>query len=159
MDNNTYINILSDTLVKKNTVMDKLIEVTLKQEEYINSTSLDMDKFNETLADKERLIEQLNQLDMGFEKIYDHVSEEIRNNTLQHKDQIIFLQNLIKQVTEKSARLQAIEIRNKGKLEIYFSGRKKEIKNFKRSSQTATSYYKNMTSQYQGESYFLDKKK
>jgi tRNA U55 pseudouridine synthase TruB len=159
VDKNTYINILSDTLVKKCKVLDYLIEITLKQEDFIDQETLDLDAFEQTLSEKEKLIEQLNQLDEGFERIYEHVSEEISKNKLEHKDQILFLQELIKQVSEKSVNLQIAEVENKGKLEIYFSARKKEIRNFKISSQTASNYYKNMANQYHGESYFLDKKK
>lgn len=159
MDNNTYINILSDTLVKKISIIDSLINVTLKQEEYLDQIPPDIDGFEQSLPEKSELIDLLNQLDEGFERIYDHVSEEIRNNKNQHKDQIIYLQSLIKQVTDKSAKLQTSEVRNKGKIEIYFSGIKTEIRTFKKSSQSASSYYKNMANQYQGESFFLDKKK
>ncbi|MDF2609527.1 MAG: hypothetical protein K0R92_1001 [Lachnospiraceae bacterium] len=159
MDKNTYINILSDTLVKKISIIDSLIDITLKQEEYLDQTPPDIDGFEQSLPEKGKLIDLLNQLDEGFERIYDYVSEEISKNKLQHKEQIVYLQTLIKQVTEKSAKLQTSEIRNKGKIEIYFSGIKTEIRTFKKSSQSASSYYRNMANQYQGESVFLDKKK
>jgi hypothetical protein len=159
VDKNTYINILSDTLVKKISIIDSLIDITLKQEEYLDQTPPDIDGFEQSLPEKGKLIDLLNQLDEGFERIYDYVSEEISKNKLQHKEQIVYLQTLIKQVTEKSAKLQTSEIRNKGKIEIYFSGIKTEIRTFKKSSQSASSYYRNMANQYQGESVFLDKKK
>ena len=135
-----------------------LIQITLLQEKYIETTSFDMEKFEETLSEKELIIKQLNQLDDGFEKIYEHVKNEISVNRMLYKVEIVQLQDLIKQVTEKSVKLQAIEIQNKNKLEVCFSDKKKEIKKFKMSSQTASSYYKNMANQHQGQSYFLDKK-
>jgi hypothetical protein len=100
----------------------------------------------------------LNQLDDGFEKVYDHVKDEISTNKLAYKDEIQQLQELIKKVTEKSIKLQSTELRNKSRLEAYFSTKKKDIKNFKVSSQTASNYYKNMSNQQQGQAYFLDKK-
>jgi flagellar biosynthesis/type III secretory pathway chaperone len=159
MDNKTYIYILSDTLSKKINLLDELIELTLLQAEYILETPFDIDKFDQVLPDKSELIEQLNLLDDGFEKIYNHVNAEISTNKIQYKDEIIKLQDLIKQVTEKSTKIQTLEIQNKSKLEIYFSNKKKEIRNYKMSSQSASSYYKNMANQYEGNSYFLDKKK
>lgn len=159
MDNNTYVYILIDTLLKKNSLLDNLIQTTLFQKECITEETPDMDQFEQTLSEKEMLIDQLNQLDDGFEAIYDHVKDEISNNKLKHKDDILKLQELIRQVTEKSTKLQTLELQNKGIIEFYFSNKKKEIKNFKRSSQTASNYYKNMSNQNQGESYFLDKKK
>jgi flagellar biosynthesis/type III secretory pathway chaperone len=159
MDNNTYVYILIDTLLKKNSLLDNLIQTTLFQKECITEETPDMDQFEQTLSEKEILIDQLNQLDDGFEVIYDHVKDEISNNKLKHKDDILKLQELIRQVTEKSTKLQALELQNKSIIEFYFANKKKEIKNFKRSSQTASNYYKNMSNQNQGESYFLDKKK
>ena len=158
MDNTTYVHILIDTLTKKNSLLDKLIQITTMQEEYITLTPPDMDNFETSLNEKETLIEKINELDEGFEKIYEHVKEEITSNKINHKEDILELQSLIKQVTEKSAKLQALEIRNKKSLEIFFSNKKKEIKDFKQSSKTASNYYKNMMNQQSGESYFLDKK-
>ena len=158
MDNTTYVHILIDTLTKKNSLLDKLIQITTMQEEYITLTPPDIDNFETSLNEKETLIEKINELDEGFEKIYEHVKEEITSNKINHKEDILELQSLIKQVTEKSAKLQALEIRNKKSLEIFFSNKKKEIKDFKQSSKTASNYYKNMMNQQSGESYFLDKK-
>jgi len=128
------------------------------QEEFITLTPPDVDNFEASLTDKDILIEKINELDEGFEKIYEHVKNEIISNKLSHKEVILELQNLIKQVTEKSAKLQTLEIKNKKSLEIFFANKKKEIKDFKKSSETASSYYKNMMNQQLDESYFLDKK-
>ncbi|GAA4654140.1 hypothetical protein GCM10023142_12780 [Anaerocolumna aminovalerica] len=159
MDNKTYVHILTDTLFKKNFLLDKLIQITEMQEKYITLTPPDMDNFESSLTDKEIIIEKINELDEGFEKIYEHVKEEIISNKLNHKVAISELQNLIKQVTEKSAKLQTLELKNKKSLEIFFANKKKEIRDFKKSSETASSYYKNMMNQQLDESYFLDKKK
>ncbi len=159
MDNKTYVHILTDTLFKKNFLLDKLIQITEMQEKYITLTPPDMDNFESSLTDKEIIIEKINELDEGFEKIYEHVKEEIVSNKLNHKVAISELQNLIKQVTEKSAKLQTLELKNKKSLEIFFANKKKEIRDFKKSSETASSYYKNMMNQQLDESYFLDKKK
>ncbi len=158
MDNNTYVHILINTLTKKDNLLDGLVKITLLQEEHIAAASLDMDQFNQTLAEKGSLIEQLSQLDDGFEKVYAHVKDEFSTNKLQYKNEILQLKELIKNVTEKSVKLQTAEIRNRVKLDAYFSNRKKEIKNFKMSSQTASTYYKNMANQNQGQAFFLDKK-
>lgn len=159
MDNNTYVHILTDTLSKKNFLLDELIQITEMQERYITLTPPDMDNFETSLTDKEILIEKINQLDEGFEKIYEHVKDAIISNKLNHKETILELQNLIKQVTEKSTKLQILEIKNKKSFEIFFANKKKEIKDFKKSSETASNYYKNMMNQQLDESYFLDKKK
>lgn len=159
MDDYTYIHILESTLSKKNDLLDELITITVLQEEYVNTAPFDMDQFEQTLPKKEFLIEQLNQLDEGFEKVYDHVKGQLNNNKNQFEQEILHLQDLIRQVTEKSVKIQALELENKSKLESYFVIKKKEIKDFKKNRQMANSYYKNAANQHHGESFFLDKKK
>lgn len=159
MDNNTYIPILLDTLIKKKNLLDSLLNITTSQEKYINEQIPDMDLFDQTLIEKENIITKINQLDEGFEKIYTYVQEELIRRQIEHKEQIEALQSLIRQITDKSTKIQALELRNKVKLDAYFQMKKKEIKNFKTSSQTVSNYYKNMNNQYEGNSYFLDKKK
>ncbi len=159
MDNNTYIHILTDTLNKKNILLEKLLEITSLQESYISNHIPDMDLFEQTLSEKEDYINQINQLDVGFEKIYDHVKEELSGKRIEYREYIENLQELIKQITDKSAKMQASELRNKSKMEAYLVNKKKEIKNFKINSKTASNYYKNMNNQQALGSYFLDKKK
>lgn len=159
MDTNTYIKILTDTLIKKSKLLDGLIELTKEQETILNSYELNIEKFDETMNKKEKLIEQLNQLDNGFEMIYSRVHYEIKNNLLEYKSNMIVMQDFIKNIMEQSTNLQMQEKSNKLKLETYLTNRKQEIKKYKMSSQTVSSYYKNMMNEYQGESYFLDKKK
>ncbi len=158
MENRTYINILTDALKKKEELLDRLIGRTEEQERIITSEAPDMERLEETFSEKEDLISQLNQLDEGFEKVYQHVKEAFQVNKEQYKEQITVLQDLIRTVTEKGTKLHALELKNKSRFQIFFAGKKKEIKNFKVSSRTANSYYKNAMNQQPGESYFLDKK-
>lgn len=159
MDTATYINILTDTLVKKIKVLDKLTAVLKVQEECLSSNNVDLDKFDEMLTRKDILIEQLNQLDDGFEKIYLRVQQELTINSTKYRSDIITIQGYIKDIMEKSTFIQVKEKQFKVKFDSYLINQKNEIKNFKISNQTASSYYKNMANAYQGDSYFLDKKK
>lgn len=117
-----------------------------------------MNQFEELIAKKDGLINQLNQLDDGFEKIYNHIREELLEYKNQYKSEIVIIQELIKQVTEKSMKLLTMEKQNKSKMDLFFLNKKSEIKNFKVSNQSVSNYYKNMANQHQGQSYFLDKK-
>ena len=159
VDNQTYIDVLKESLGKKVIVLDKLLEKTFLQEHIISTSPFNNEEFDQAYEDKEAILIQLGELDEGFEHIYDHVKDILRTNKLEHKNDIIQLQNMIRQITDKSTELQAIEIKNKKKLDVIFAKGKKEIKDYKISSQTASSYYKNMADQHQGQSYFYDKKK
>lgn len=158
MEDRTYINILTDTLRKKAELLDQLTQITADQEAIISSETPDMEGLENTFSKKEAYILKLNQLDDGFEKVYHHVREAFEVNKEQYKEQIINLQELIRLVTEKGARLQAMELRNKSRFQVFFSGKKKDIKNFKVSSRMANNYYKNVMNQQPGESFFVDKK-
>lgn len=159
MNGTTYILILKDTLMKKNLILDKLVGIVELQERCLDAYQMDLEQFEDTLSEKDNLIQQLNDFDDGFEKVYERVSEEINANKFSYKEDIIKLQELIRTITEKSTKIQGIEKKNKVKLESQFTKKKKEIKDFKVSSETVSSYYKNMANAFQGESYFLDKKK
>lgn len=160
MDNdNTYMHILISTLTKKNLILDELINITKLQENYLKVVPQDMESFEVSLDAKEEIIDRLNQLDIGFESVYERVKEELQKKKDIYRDEILHLQELIRQVTDKSVKLQALEKHNKMQMEVYFSNKKQEIKNFKKSNQMASNYYKSMVDKHQGDSYFLDKKK
>ena len=77
---NTYINILADTLNKKIFLLDKLLDITVLQEEYLNNPNFNIENFDQTLEEKEEHIKQINQLDEGFEKIYTYIQEELNTS-------------------------------------------------------------------------------
>ncbi|BCN32553.1 flagellar protein FliT [Anaeromicropila herbilytica] len=159
-NNKTYIELLVNSIGTKAKVLDEIILITKEQEKMLSiGSNMDIDKFNDSTEEKGVLIDRLNELNDGFELLYSRVKDEFITNKEQYKAEIITIQDLIKLVTEKSIQIQAMEKRNRSAFEIYMTNQKKEIKDFKISSKTATSYYKNMADQHQGQSYFLDKKK
>lgn len=159
MDVNIYIKILTDTLIKKNELLEVVIDLNKTQDNILSSVEVSIEEFDIILDKKEKVISQLNQLDDGFEKIYSKIQESIKNNVMIYKTEVVFLQEQIKQIMDKSILIQIQEKSNKVKLESFLIKQKREIKNYNVSSQTVSNYYKNMINEYQGESYFLDKKK
>lgn len=160
MDNNhTYIKILRNTLEKKSLVLDELYQLTILQESILKSEDQNMDSFDQIIDQKAILIESLDELDAGFENIYERVKIELSSNANRYREEVLGLQELIQQITDKGVKLQASELRNKATMETYFNIKKREVKDFKKNSQTAANYYKSMADRPQGESYFLDKKK
>lgn len=159
MENKTYIHIMTDTLKKKIIQLEKLLDLTARQEETMNDLVPNMDTFEQIINDKDECIQQINQLDDGFEKIYSRIQEELKEKRTELKGQIQTMQELIFQITDKSTKLQAVELRNKAKIEAYFTNKRNEVKSLKLSNRTASNYYKSMQSYQTGESFFLDKKK
>lgn len=155
----TYIQLLVDTLVKKHEVLSELMQITEKQQSIINNDSFDEEEFLKTISLKEEQINSLSELDRGFELIYDRSREELNENRKEYASQITSLKELVTAVTDLSVKLQALEKRNRTKLETLLTNKRKNIKNSRLSNETVTSYYKNMSSKPETQSYFYDKKK
>ncbi len=155
----TYIRLLADTLKKKTEILGELLALTKQQECIITMDNFEEDEFLKTVSQKEEQINILSKLDDGFERLYQSVREELVTDKDKYKDDINGLKELIAVITDMSVELQAMEKRNKTRMEAYFSRKRREIKNSRVSSRTVTNYYKTMTKQYEIPSVFYDKKK
>lgn len=157
---NTYIKILLDSMKKKERIMQYLLGETKEQKQILLVEPFDIDNFEKSMERKELLMEQLNQLDDGFEIMYQRVKEELSKKREMYQTEIIELKKLISSVTDISVKIQVLEQRNKRSMEQCLIKQKQEIKQAKVSNQTAAKYYNNMANQYQNnQSYFLDRKK
>lgn len=155
----TYVDLLRDILVQKEAILDALRVLTEGQNRILSKDEVNMDEFEEILPKKEKLINQLSRIDQGFSDTYVKVQGELQQNRETYREQVLQLQSLIRSITEKSVQLQALEQQNKSKFEVFLSGKRKQIKDFKVNSRTVSKYYKNITGQTSGESYFMDKRK
>ncbi len=154
-----YIQLLVDTMKKKLEVLDQLSGITQEQENIIGADSFDDSRFLNTIDEKEKLLKSLEELDGGFDRAFERIREELLGNKYRYETEIRALQSYIAEVTDRSVMLQAMELRNKSKLEQYLSRARKEIRSSKLSSENVVKYYKSMTNQAEGQSYFYDKKK
>ena len=158
-DVTVYVNVLKDSLVQKKQVLEKLEELTAKQEQILKEEEISMDAFDACMEDKGTYIERLMQLERGFEHIYERVSEEIKAEPDKYKADILQMQELIRAVTELSTRIQVLEKRNKARLDNYFQEQRKEIKGARQNTKAVDSYYQNMANQPGlSASQFMDKK-
>ena len=153
-----YIGMLSDILTNKEKVLNELLEITREQNRILNEGDPETE-FDATLEKKEKLLKQLERYDNGFSDTYAKVSAELTSNKDSYKKEITELQKKITGLTDTGVKIQALEEQNRIAFERYLAGEKKKIKDFKVSSKTVSSYYKNMTGKPQGDSYFMDKKK
>lgn len=155
----TYIQLLIDSLGKKHEVLNALMQITISQQTIIDSEGFEEDEFLKTISLKEEQIKNLEELDRGFEMVYDRIREEIKDNRKEYISQIASLKELVTIVTDLSVKLQALERKNKSKLESVLVNKRKNIRNSRLSNETVTNYYKNMSSKTDSQSYFYDKKK
>lgn len=159
MKENVYLGILKQDLIKKNQVLDAIILANQKQKDALNDPNLDPDDFDKIVEEKAELIGKLEQLDDGFEKIYERVREELQTHREEYKEEIRQMQDLICQLTEKSASIQAQEQRNKELMKSKFAEIKTQIREVRSSQKIVNQYYQNMTKTNYIDPQFMDNKK
>ena len=153
-----YLNILEESLQKKLQVMAKIQDYNLRQQEIFRSDNVELDKFDEYVAEKGALIDELTALDNGFETLYGKVAEELADNRERYAEQIKRLQELVSRVTEESVGIQAQEARNKKLVEDYFRRERNNLNRNRKSSKAAYDYYKSMSQTNVVPPQFMDNK-
>lgn len=159
MSEGDYITILAESLKKKNEILDEVRKLNQEQKRLLADETLTPDEFEKTLGKKETLIEELNQLDEGFQQLYEKVRPEIQEDMEKYADQIRLMQEEIQKITDKTVAIQAEELRNKQLMESKFSNIRKQIREVKTSQKAVNTYYRNMMNRNINESPFLDRKK
>lgn len=155
-----YISALQSSLKNKKEVLFKIFEISKDQEAVLEEKEVDMNQFDALMQKKEKLIVRMQELDRGFDNLFTKIGDELKKNKEQYKDQILEMQETIRAIMDCSVKIQALEQKNKEKFAVFVSGKRKEIRDFRVSNRTVTSYYQNMAGQHHvGQSYFLDKKK
>ena len=152
-----YVEILLESLKKKKSMLQNILEQNIRQEEVIRN-NWDMDEFDRTVKLKRRYIWELESLDSGFEKVYARIKEELSEVKEHHRDEISQMQKLISEITDLSVRIQASEERNKKLVETYFSYTRGKIRESKKSVRVASDYYKSMSGTNYTDARLMDRK-
>ena len=145
--NENYVDILLQSLKKKVTVLNQIIELNRQQKILLDDPNLPPESLEQNLSDKDQMIRKLNELDEGFEELYNRVKDELQAQRAQYVSQISQMQDLIKEITEKSAMIQTQELRNKEKAMQKFSGIREQVKGVRNSQKVVKQYYQNMMKQ------------
>lgn len=155
-----YITALEDSLRSKEELLKEILQDTKKQEAVLRDKRAGVEQFEEFLEKKESSIRRINQLDNGFEGLYQKVGASLKAQKEQYRSQIQGMQEQIKRITELGVQIQAAERRNKELFVTFADEKRKEIREFGINNQTAARYYQNMANQHhEWQSYFMDKKK
>lgn len=158
MSDIVYINVLVDSLQRKSSALQGILEYTKKQEQILWSEAFDEEEFLQTISAKQRFLDRIEELDSGFEVVFNRVNEELASGRGQYATQIKTMQKLITEISGLSMDIQALEQRNKVQMEKVLSSKKDSIKNMRANNNAANNYYRNMANQQYNQSYFLDKK-
>lgn len=140
----TYIAIMLQSLNRKEELLAEIIKLNDRQKDQLVDENCSVAQFDEIVEKKSKLIDRLEELDNGFEKLYNQVEEELNHNREAYADKIREMQSLIRKITDDSVLIQAQEARNKSLMTERFSIVKKHAKSVRANSKAITGYYKNM---------------
>ena len=155
----TYVDIMIQSLKKKIQVLNEIKKINLIQKQLLEDDRSDADEFDKSIEDKAKLIEQMNQLDSGFDKLFDRVKGELNTNKEAYAERIKSMQELIRQITDLSMELQAQESRNKDLMTRKFVSVRERAKVVRTNQRAANRYYQNMMQLNVIEPQFMDNKK
>ena len=141
----SYLDMMQESLRKKIAILKKIETENEIQKHILDSPEhVDTTLFDAAVERKAKLIDELTELNDGFQLLFDHIKEEIEQNRKKYKEEIQQMQEMIRQITVLSNTLQAEELRNKKMADAYFSEMRRQLKNGKRSAKAALDYYQSM---------------
>lgn len=153
------VQILERSLEKKNQILSKIIEQNDLQETILKQETFDMDAFEASVDAQNGSIEELEQLDAGFEALYDRVREDMMVNKDKYHQEIASMKDLIQQITDKVVTVNAGNMRNKRLAENQFKKARENIRSGASKSKVARGYYNNMNNLNYVSPQFYDNKK
>lgn len=153
-----YVDIMLQSLKKKEQVLKEIIDQNQRQREILEDINGSAEDFDATVEAKAKLIEQLEQLDSGFQKLFDRMKEELEGNKETYAAQIQEMKQYIRSVTDKSIEIQTQEARNKDLMTSKFTNVKKQVKTMRKSSAAVNEYYKTMSKLNYVDPQFMDGK-
>jgi hypothetical protein len=154
-----YLQLLIQSLEKKITVLDHIIQLNDDQKNLLVMEEVDLDEWNGIIEEKAKSIDQINFLDEGFEEVYNRVKDLLSSRREEFQEEIRILQGLIGKVTDRSVQVQTGEQRNKELAQLQFGKIKKKLRTVRQTSQAVQSYSNSMKKLNFVDAQFLDKKK
>ena len=155
----SYLDMMQESLQKKIIVLKQIEKENELQRQILEKPDhVDGEAFDQAVERKGRMIDELTELNDGFQSLYDHIRPEIEQNRNKYKNEIRTMQEMIREITTLSSSLEAEEMRNKKMADAYFSETRKQYKNGKRSAKVALDYYQNMSKSKSVQPQFIDQK-
>ncbi len=160
MTSKEYVKMLEDSLVKKVELLRQLQGLNLEQRVILEDYETTPEELDETIDKKSNIIDRLDKMDEGFQSIYDKIKDELVSNKEAYASEIKHMQELITQITDLSADVQAKELQNKDIATARFTHIRNQIRETKHGQKAVASYYASMMNNtgYEG-SQFWDQKK
>ncbi len=155
----TYLDIMITSLKQKIKILEEISKQNQIQMSSVNADEIDYDKFDETIQAKEQLIIKLDELDTGFEQLYNRLKHDIVLFKHNYAEEIKEMQQLIKHITDLTMKVQVEESKNKEVIYNKTTIARKEIHQARQSNKAVANYYKNMSKLNVVDAQFMDSKR
>ena len=155
----SYVDVLLDSLENKIEILKEIEKKNQEQTKILKAFPFLANEFDQNTEEKGNLIERLSKLDEGFDRVYERVRETLTNEKDVYQKEILKMQTLISEITERSVSIQAEEMRNKKLVEVAFATERQNSKQSKKSSKVSLDYYKSMSRTNYIDPQFMDKHK
>ena len=159
MQEKEYLEVLIQSLKKKLMILNQLAVLNQDQRDILQDENADPDAFDINVRDKDRLIQQIVELDAGFDEVYAHIKSLMERDHSAYEEQLSQMRDLIRLIMAKDASIRAQEQRNYTLAQQKFASVKSKVREVKASQKMVNSYYQNMMRQSRGASQFMDNKK
>ena len=116
--NQAYANMMVDSLRKKREILKTLLALSQEQESMLKG-EMDVDRFEETVREKGRWIDELNKLDSGFDSLFKKLETELTGHQGAYETEITGMKSLIQDITELSNGIQVLEKKNYDQFQVY----------------------------------------
>ncbi len=159
MDEKNYIQILEDSLESKIDLLRRLQVLSLEQAEILKDPNARPEAFEENIEEKGKLVDRLSAMDQGFDAFFAKVKDELEGNRDKYRDSIAHMQEMIREITQRSSNLQVLEKQNSELAKAKFSQIRTQTKEIRQSRKVVNSYYQNMMKMNTVDPQFMDRKK
>ena len=159
MQDREYLTVMIQSLDKKKSILVRIIEKNREQRVLFTEEDSDPEILEQNMQEKSSMVDQLNQLDEGFQQVYDRVKPLLQQDKETYREEIKSMKQLITEITERSTTVQAQERRNYDLAVKRFASVKENIRQARTSNKVASQYYQSMSRMNVGDSHFMDSKK
>ena len=139
-----YIMILRESLEKKVRILRDIIHSNEEQRSILEDDNAPADEFERNVDAKDALVRQIVELDDGFDELFKKVEGELSSNREKYASEIKRMQDLIREITDLSAKVQSQEKVNYDLAKLKFAGIRKQVKKVRQSQKAVSSYYQSM---------------
>lgn len=153
------LQLMNETLEKKKRILSSILEKSEKQRNLTLAENFDAEEFDRLVDEKSELLKKMEEIDQGFDAVYQRVKGELQQDAEGHRDEIRRLQTLIRETMDIGAQICTCENRTKDSMQNALASSRKELAKRRISSKSVMDYYKSNSQMAYTEPYFMDQKK